>query len=331
MSKVQVTTVEDADRLAALLDYIRNNSPLSKHLPGQHDQQDHAGGSVSTRSGEELLTATRNAEGQWVMSSGTLAPDHIQSLGIPPAWKNVYVNPGSNGNLLVRGEDSKGRVQSRYGDSHVAQAAADKFGRVNELREKMDVVTVQVHNDLKDPANKEEAACIALIMATGVRPGSDKDTGAEHQSYGATTLEGRHVITRDDGSVVLRFTPGKKHGDEIELDVKDRTVANILVSRANAVGADGRLFGTDDDKVRKYSESLDGGGFKPKDFRTALGTNTAVMYMKDLPPPTSKKDYIEKVRAVAIRVADTLGNTPKIALGSYIDPQVFTAWQGGRQ
>jgi hypothetical protein len=52
VSKVQVTTVEDAERLAALLACVRDNEPLSKHLPGQHDQQDHAGGSVGTRLNE---------------------------------------------------------------------------------------------------------------------------------------------------------------------------------------------------------------------------------------------------------------------------------------
>lgn len=305
-----------------------DDAPLTKHLQGQHDQADHAGGSVSTRSNEQLFTVTRNGDGIWLMHDGRPAPDHIQSLGIPPAWRNVYVNPVADGDLLVRGEDAKGRIQSRYGDSHVAQAAADKFGRVNELRGKLDDIKDQVKDDMESGRNREEAACVGLIMSTGLRPGSDKDTGADYQSYGATTLEGQHVIAKDDGSVVLRFTPGKKHGDEIEIPVTDKDVADELVARAARAGDGGRLFNTDDSKLRSYSMSLDGGGFKPKDYRTALGTNTAADYINELPAPRNKKEYTDMVKQVAVRVADKLGNTPKIALGSYIDPHVFTAWQG---
>lgn len=60
-----------------------------------------------------------------------------------------------------------------------------------------------------DPKISEPAKLAALIMSTGIRPGSESDTGAKVKAYGATTLEGRHVVTDSEGNTRLQFV-GKK-------------------------------------------------------------------------------------------------------------------------
>ena len=162
-------------------------------------------------------------------------------------------------------------------------------------------------------------------MTTGIRPGSEEDTGAKVKAYGATTLKGEHVVV-EDGRTYLRFT-GKK-GVSLNIEVTDKGTAEMLARRAAESGPDGQLFPkVSDQSLREYSHTLDGGGFKTKDMRTALGTREAGDQVNTMPAPNNAKEYQKSVMAVAKRVAARLGNTPTVALQSYIHPCVFSAWR----
>lgn len=259
------------------------------------------------------------------MEDGSDAPAHTAKLGIPPAWTGVHVNPDPTGALQAIGLDAKGRVQRVYSAEFMEGNAARKFARNKELLAKQEKVYAQNRANLKstDPQTRENAACMALIQATGIRPGSSADTKAAKQAYGATTLEGRHVVI-DGGSVRLKFT-GKK-GVDLDIPVADPQVASLLRERKRNAGDTGKLFGTDAAKLRDYSHTLDGGSFKPKDFRTLVGTRTALDAIQAAPKrASSMKEFKDRVRAIAKQVAARLGNTPTIALQSYINPFVFDA------
>jgi DNA topoisomerase-1 len=92
-------------------------------------------------------------------------------------------------------------------------------------------------------------------------------------------------------------------------------------------GGSGKLFDVDQKQLLDYTKTLDGGGFKTKDFRTALGTKTAMEEMVNFPTPKTDKEYRKAVMGVAKIVSEKLGNTPVIALQSYIAPAVFSKWQ----
>jgi len=284
--------------------------------------------SSTTKGGEDLYSATLGKDKVWRVGKLPV-PDHIRKLAIPPAWTNVEINPNPNGTVLAKGLDSKGRVQTRYSDTHTARQSAAKFGRTRELLKKREQIFKELDKDAKDPTLKEHAECLKVIMQTGMRPGSDKDTKAEHESFGATTLLGRHVIPQADGSVVLRLATGKNKGREVDFPIQDKATAAMLRARAKETGKSGRLFGTTAAQLRNYSKTKDGGGFKTKDHRTALGTETALRAIKGISKPSTESEYKSRVKEVATRVAAVLGNTPPIALKSYIDPQVFTAWNKG--
>jgi len=285
-----------------------------KHLPGQHDQSTH---------GHGMSYTMRDAEGKLRLADGSPLPDHIPK-NIPPAWKEVMVADEPDADLLVTGLDSKGRKQAVYSESHKIRQAALKFAKVNELRQKTTQIAKEIRSEMKGPT-KEEATCLLLIQKTGIRPGSEKDTLASTKAYGATTLLGRHVVEEAGGGVRLKFT-GKK-GVELDIEVKEPGLRTELLRRRKRVGEDGKLFDTTDSRLRSYAKSKNGGGFNPKDFRTAKGTSEAVLKMKTLPKPKSQKEYKKAVREVAKHVSSVLGNTPTIALQSYIDPSVFSKWR----
>ena len=251
-------------------------------------------------------------------------PPHIQALKIPPGWHSVRFNPDPDGDLLVLGKDSKGRRTAIYSAKFLKQQADLKFKRIMELDAKYDAILKSVQADVKK--GNEAAATLRLVMMTGIRPGSEADTKARKQAYGATTLEGRHVVTVYN-KVHLRFT-GKK-GTKQDLLVRDPAVASDLLARAKTAGPTGKLFNVTSGELLEYTHSKDGGGFKTKDFRTLLGTRTAMNEVAVMGKPKDEKAYKKAVREVAKTVSKVLGNTPTVALQSYISPTVFAEWQGG--
>jgi hypothetical protein len=213
----------------------------------------------------------------------------------------------------------KKSVPSSWHDLDVNSQA--KYKRIAHLNTQFESVKEQ--NDSK--AHKDErAACLKLIISTGIRPGSDKDTHAKKKAYGATTLEGRHVV-EENGIIYLRYV-GKK-GVDLNIPVHDKEVASMLLKRKKVAGENGKIFDTRADKLSEYTHSLDGGEFKTKDFRTHLGTVTAINIIKSENPPKTEQEYRKKVMLVAKMVSAKLGNTPVVALQAYINPLVFSGWR----
>jgi DNA topoisomerase-1 len=259
-------------------------------------------------------------------AGGGSLPKHIASIKIPPAWSNVRFNTAPGADLLVSGKDSKGRTVGIRSDAATAKSAATKYARTAELDAKFDRIMAQHEANKRDPAKRDVSDALDLVIKTGMRPGSGRDTGAEHQGYGATTLEGRHVRVSPSGDVSLNYVPGKKHGETITTPVRDAALAKMLIRRKAAAGQTGLLFGVNANELRAHVKTLDGGGFKTKDFRTHLGTKTAKQMVASMPKPRNEKEHLAAVKQVAKKVADTLGNTPAIALQSYINPNVFVPW-----
>ncbi len=271
------------------------------------------GGSASSEGGRALVSS----------STGSELPPHIQSLKIPPAWTDVKYSEDPDADLLAVGKDAKGRSQYVYSESFVAAQSAAKFERISALDDKIDGIREQVSKDLK--GGSEEAACLSTIMATGIRPGSDKDTGAEKQAYGATTLKAEHVKVDSDGNVSLQFV-GKK-GVDLNIPVEDAKVSAMLIERVEGKDPGAAIFNTDAGKLSEYTHSLGDGGFKTKDMRTYLGTKTARDIVKSMPTPKNPKEYKSSVMKVAKIVSTKLGNTPTVALQSYIAPASFADWK----
>jgi DNA topoisomerase-1 len=262
----------------------------------------------------------------WKTADGKDLPKHLDGLKIPPAWTDTKVNPDPDGSLLVTGYDSKGRLQYVYSPKYMDTQKAAKFERINELDRQFDEIKTANEAFRSDPAKAEEADCLHVIMETGIRPGSDRDTKGAVQAFGATTLRGEHVVQTDTG-VRLQYV-GKK-GVSLDIPIDNPETASMLTSRAERVGADGRLFDTDAHTLLQYTHTLGSGDFKVKDFRTLVGTSMAKSEIAKIPAPTTKTGFKKAVSQVAKSVSRKLGNTPSVALKSYIAPEVFDSWNAG--
>ncbi len=280
---------------------------------GEFAKKGSGGGSAAS------LAAAPEDRQQW--------PDHIKALRIPPAWTDIKMSSDPDAALLAVGKDAKGRSQYVYSKQFSESTAAAKFARVKSLAAQIGEIQSQNLSACgsRDKKIADNAQCLRLIMATGIRPGSEADTKAEKKAYGATTLKGAHVV-RQDGAVSLQFV-GKK-GVDLSIPIDDAELAKELVKRAKAAGPDGDLFpGVSDASLRDYCHTLGDGSFKPKDFRTLLANKIANSAVHSPPPPKSMKEYKKRVMEVAKKVSKRLGNTPTVALASYINPFVFGEWR----
>ena len=274
------------------------------------------------RPGEVGGSASGGATAGFRDPSSAEDKQRLKDLKIPPAWKNVRLNPNPNGALQAVGTDVKGRTQYRYSAEHSAEAAAEKFARLQEFNEALPSLREKISEDLSsdDPDTREAASVLYMIDKTGFRIGSDSDTGADKKAFGASTMLAKHVKVNGD-KTTFKFT-GKK-GVQVRKTVEDEQLAQILSERKEQGG---RLFSTSDKKVRDYMSSR-AKGFSPKDFRTWHGTAEALKAISKMPKPKDAKAFKASQKKVGKIVSDFLGNTPTVALASYIDPAVFSKWR----
>ena len=240
---------------------------------------------------------------------------------IPPAWKDVWMTTDSKSPIQSIGRDSKGRRVYLYSTEHMGRAIVAKFSRLKAFGKFYPTLIKIVRRDMK---TSEEALVLYLISKTGFRIGSNSETQAAVKAFGASTLRCSHVSV-DGNKIAFDFT-GKK-GIRVRKESKDTFLAEDIAGRC-AGGADQKLFKTTDDEIRAYLHSLPGGsGFTVKDFRTYLGTLTAFRKIKIMPVPRNRSEFKRYRKEVGETVARELGNSTKIALNSYVSPEVFCAWE----
>jgi DNA topoisomerase I len=247
---------------------------------------------------------------------------------IPPAWTDVHIADDlDNDKVLVKGKDAKGRWQTIYSAAHTEGQAEAKFKRNKELSEHLDKLDDALARDALDD---DSAAALLLIRRLGMRPGSNSNTGADVQAHGATNLLARHARITPGGQLVLDFT-GKK-GVHIVLRTRDPEIVAAVRARLDA-GRSGNdpLFRTNETRVRDYMRTTGGvpQEFLLKDLRTMHANVTALREVerRGNRTPSSQAEFRRWRREVAVVVSNELGNTPTLALNSYIDPVAFARWQ----
>lgn len=250
---------------------------------------------------------------------GVLSDEDARSIAkergytVPPAWTGVQVAKDASADLQVIGNDVKGRRQYIYSAEATNRAAAEKFNRVKQFSKALPGIKQRIQSDFD---HRDEAKVLHLISKTGFRIGSDADTGANTKAYGASNLESTHVRVRGN-TIEFEFT-GKKGVQQVHT-LNDPQLAEHFRSKS------GRLFNTNEDKVREYLQTI-APGFKVKDFRTHLATGEALRQVKKMPKPTTKRELQRSINTVAEHVSKILGNTPTMAKNSYINPTVWGAW-----
>jgi DNA topoisomerase-1 len=259
----------------------------------------------------------------------------IRSIVIPPAWTDVWICPWPNGHLQATGRDARGRKQHRYHPDFRTARDEAKFGRLVEFATALPRIRRRVDRDLARPGVPREkvlAAVVRLLELTLIRVGNDEYSRL-NQSFGLTTLRGRHVKVE---GTAIRFRFKGKGGAPHEVGLRDRRLAAVIRRCQELPGQelfeyveDGTVIDVTSDDVNQYLRAISGGDFTAKDFRTWSGTVLAYQALSELPEPkderTTKRNVVEAVR----RTSAALRNTPAVSRQAYIHPAVLEAYVEG--
>lgn len=246
-------------------------------------------------------------------------------LKVPKYYRHVQLNlspTDKNAHILFRGKDDKQRTVKTYVKGYREQQDVKKFSRVGGFNNDIRKIMQKIRSDAKGGKNAETAKALLLIQKTGFRVGGSRDTKAEKQAYGATTLRREHLVGLTAKTAHLNFT-GKKGVGQDHV-VHSKTIAKVMSERSDRTG---KLFDTTDTKANKYLKDVSGKDYKVKDFRTYVANKEARKAFKKETPPENKKQLKERMTSVATHVSNVLGNTPGMALKSYIDHKVFDPWK----
>jgi DNA topoisomerase-1 len=262
--------------------------------------------------------------------------ERLDSLAIPPAWKDVRIAPGPRAKLQATGIDRAERRQYLYHPDFRARQDAAKFQQLIRFAEKLpDLRQAMGEHLTHDPLEPLYVCAIAirLINLTWFRVGSDRHT-KRSQTYGVTTLRKSHVRVRGTRITFQFRAKGKLKVRtalvDSELADAVRTLLETPGSRLFRYELDGELCNLTGQRLNAYVQEYMGEEFSCKDFRTWGGTLAAAIAFAERGPAESRAEQKRAVAAVMRTVGERLGNTPAVARASYVSPAVVEQYLDGR-
>lgn len=257
----------------------------------------------------------------------------IRSLGIPPAWTNVWICPKPNGHIQATGRDAKGRKQYRYHPRWREARDETKYNRMVAFGEALPTIRERISHDLALPGLPHEkvlAAVVWLLDTTAIRVGNE-EYARENGSYGLTTMRNRHV---DIAGSKIRFHFRGKSGKDHTVTVRNQRLARVIKRCQDLPGHELFQYVDDDgdrrtiqsDDVNDYLQEITGQNFTAKDFRTWSGTVLATNELEELGDFDTQTEGKKNVTQAIKVAAEHLGNTPTICRKCYVHPEILEAY-----
>ncbi len=251
----------------------------------------------------------------------------IVSLGLPPAYENVWICLDPRGHLQATGIDSRGRKQYRYHADWQSFRSELKYDQLTLFGEALPRIRRRVQRDLSLGLNRPEAvlaALVALMDATHLRVGNEA-YARENRTFGATTLLKRHMTMSDD-AVILKFSA--KGGKRVQHTIRHPRLQRIFEEIADLPGRrlfswpdeQGHLRPVDSGRLNAYLAEISGLSISAKTFRTWGGSLAAFCAARRT---LESSDKI-KVKLLTTAASEELQNTPAVCRNSYIHPAILS-------
>ena len=255
--------------------------------------------------------------------------ERLNAVALPPAYTDAWYCTDPDGHLQATGRDARGRKQYRYHQRYRARQDKHKYSGSLEFGAALPKLRRKVAADLRKRNLGRDAVLAAIVRLLDVgylRIGNER-YARDNNSFGATTLRGRHV-KREGGSLKMRFKG--KHGIVHEVPITDSNLKRIVGRCQDLpgrnlfqyVGEDGEPCPITSADVNGYIREATGGDFTAKNFRT-WGASV-IAFEKMLEAQEQEKAKIS-LKTVLEPVAEALGNTPAISRKSYVHPKLIEA------
>jgi DNA topoisomerase IB len=274
-------------------------------------------------------------DGSRVRAPGTLK--RIAELGIPPAWKDVWICTEVNGHIQATGMDDAGRKQYLYHEAWRTRRDQEKFDDMVAFAAGLRKLRRRTEADLdgREPTRERVLAGAVRLLDLGLFRIGGERYAEENQSYGLATVRKKHVsLNGESVSFDFRAKGGKRHRREL---ADPETVELVRQLKRRRGGGEellawkqGRRWrDVSSADINDYIKEATAGDYSAKDFRT---WNATVLAAVALAGEEEAKTTGARKRAAARAVktvAGYLDNTPAVCRKSYIDPRVIDRFNSG--
>lgn len=314
---------------------MRADPPVEREVPlpacgvaGLHWVSDALPGIRRRRSGAGFSYLC--SDGRPLRDAATL--ERIRRLAIPPAWREVWICPRTDGHLQATGVDARGRKQYLYHVQWQAERSKTKFAHLLEFGLALPRIRARVVRALARPGEPTRlhllATLVRLLDATWMRIGN-AEYARSNGSYGLSTLRRRHAELR---GADLQLSYVGKSGVRHEVRLSDRQVARVvrrcldlpgqeLFQYRDGQGAVNRVDSTD---VNDWMAEVAGYRVTAKDFRTWHASALALELILDACAAAHTGSASPaRPQELLAAVARRLGNTPAVCGRSYVHPRVM--------
>ncbi len=265
----------------------------------------------------------------------------IGELGIPPAWKDVWICPSPDGHLQATGTDAAGRKQYLYHPRWRERRDQEKFDEMTAFARALPDLRARVERDLteSDKLTRERVlACAVRLLDRGFFRIGSEQYAAQNESYGLATMRKEHVSLEPDTRTMV-FDYIAKSGKPQVKGILDPAAFEVVSALKRRRGGGPELLATKHGRqwrdvrsaeINEYVKEAMGADFSAKDFRTWNATVLAAVALGVSGEVASTKTGRKRAITRAIKeTAHYMGNTPAVCRASYIDPRVFDAYQAG--
>jgi DNA topoisomerase-1 len=279
----------------------------------------------------------------------------LESLYIPPAYKNLQLAKSASNKIQVIGEDSAGRRQYIYHEKHKSGAEKRKYTKLAKLVPKIQAIEQDNQTALRELAKKDSGTwtkddlvnlVLYMLINYHFRIGCSKYAEL-YKSYGITTLKPSH-FRRVGNTYHIEFIgkKGMKNETDEKMPMAVRLI-NKLLSRAKGSGFTyvfnykytNPVSGVEDvalvssnDIQDLLMEKYDIKG-TPKMFRTYYANYHMIEFIRDFMDTQEYADCkgnnakIGRIlkREIGEHVSNKLNNTPAICKKNYLNNALFEA------
>jgi len=261
----------------------------------------------------------------------------IRALGIPPAWKDVWICSDPKGHIQAVGMDAAGRKQYIYHEKWRERRDQQKFNKMVEFAERLPKVRMVTndHLGLEGMPRERVLACAVRLLDRGFFRIGSEDYAEQNETYGLATMQRRHL--RIAGGEA-QFDYEAKGGQRRIQSIPDPDVLPVLERLRRrrsdhpellAYKSGRRWIDVRSVDVNAYVKEAAGGDYSAKDFRTWHATVLAAVALTGRPTAETATGRKRAINDAVKTVADYLGNTPAVARQSYIDPRVLDRYRDG--
>ena len=262
--------------------------------------------------------------------------NRLNSIKVPPAWKNVWYAYYKKCHIQVHGIDQSGKKQYILNEAHITNKKYEKFHRMKELVKKINsfkkLISINNYTDL----SKENIIKLLfnLLLETHIRVGNEVYS-KNNKTYGLTTLRKRHLICSNNSSnnneeYFFNFVGKSKIEHSIRIPEKYYPLIIKLRNGNNSKNnnffwylSKGNKINISSDILNEYIKKNMGEQFTCKDLRTYSANVLFIEYF--LKNVNSKNDNSKnKIILESIKQsAEKLGHSKGICKKSYISDSLL--------